>query len=232
MNLENWKPYYKINPTNGERAETNLLYTPLVNPENNILCMNFDHTHRYQNEDIKQWFPVRSDYTAESVRMFFERELKYLTVFSNRKWAPRIIDVDTAAQQIFIHWPGETLNTVIYEGGNLDNYCPTWQIQMESIITDIVKSGYYKATLYPHCYYVEDGVLRTIDFYACIEQNDPYIDFNTVKGMIGNWSKHRFEEATQEEYLNMEIMFKKALTTYVKWPGDPLPEIYKKLFND
>jgi hypothetical protein len=102
---------------------------------------------------------------------------------------------------------------------------------MTDIIKDIYNDGYYKITLYPHCYFIEGGILKTMDFYGCIEQQDPYIDFEKVKGLI-NVSAHRFEEALDErKRLNIEIMFKRSLTTYVYWPDNILPKIYTELFD-
>jgi len=231
MNIDNWNPYFKINYENGELIESNLIYTPLINPDNTIFCMNFDHTHPYQNEGVKNCLPSRPHYTEEMVKFFFEREVKYLEIFKNRMWAPTILDVDYAKQRIFLQWPGKNCNQLCYGDKNLDSECPNWQEQMSNIIKDMFESGYYKITLYPHCYFIEGGVLKTMDFYGCIEQSDPYIDFDKVKGLI-NVSAHRFEEALDDrQRLNIEIMFKRSLTTYVHWPENILPKIYNDLFS-
>jgi hypothetical protein len=231
MKTDNWNPYFKINHENGRLIESNLIYTPLINPENTILCMNFDHTHPYQNEGVKEHLPSRPYYTEEMVKFFFEREVKYLEIFKNKIWAPTILDVDFADQKIFLQWPGKNCNQSCFGGGDLDSECPNWKDQMTDIIKDIYNDGYYKITLYPHCYFIEGGILKTMDFYGCIEQQDPYIDFEKVKGLI-NVSAHRFEEALDErKRLNIEIMFKRSLTTYVYWPDNILPKIYTELFD-
>jgi hypothetical protein len=194
--------------------------------------MSFDYENSYQHEELSSWLPERPHYTKEMVKFFFEREVKYLTVFKDRPWAPRNISIDLEDQKIYFSWPGNTCNQIIYSGKNLNETCPDWQNQMTDIIKDIVASGYYKTSLYPHCYFIDNGVLRTFDFYGCVEQSYPYIKFSDIRGMIGETSTPRFIEASEGELLNIEILFKRALDTHVKWPDDVLLKIYKELFND
>jgi len=103
---------------------------------------------------------------------------------------------------------------------------------MCTIIKDIVQAGYYKTSLYPHCYFIDEGVLRTFDFYGCVESGHPYIELDDIRGMIGETSGPRFLEATEGKLLNVEILFKRALQEYVKWPDNVLPKLYKELFDE
>jgi hypothetical protein len=230
MDISTWIPYYKINPDNGRLIESNLIYTPLVNPEGTILCMNFDHTHPYQNEELNGWMPKRPYYTKEMVKFYFDREVKYHKIFKDKTWACTVLKIDYDLQRIFIQWPNKNCNSIIYGGGNIDVECPTWREQLTEIITDIVNAGYYKISLYPHCHFIENGVLKSMDFYGCIEASDPYVDFNMVKGLIGDVSGHRFAEALKNNDLDISFMFKRALSTFVKWPDDMLQTIYEKLY--
>ena len=231
MNIDNWQYYYKINPEDNSMIETNLIYTPLINPEGTIMCMWFDHTNRYQNEDIAYWLPSRPFYTKEMVKFFFDREVEYLTAFKDKPWAPTVLEIDYERQQIFFKWQGKSLNHIIYSGGDLNDYCPCWQEQLVDIIKDIVASGYYKVSLYPHCYYVEDDVLKTFDFYGSVKQSDPYVLLDHIRGMIGETSGPRFVEATEGNKLNIGILFKRALEEYVEWPNDALKNVYKELYE-
>jgi hypothetical protein len=232
MNTDNWKPFYKINPDNNSLIETNLIYTPLISPSGNTFCMSFDHTSKYQNEDLASWLPHRPYYTKEMVKFFFDREVKYLTEFQHRSWAPKNIDISVSDQKIFFNWSGETCNQIIYSKRKLTDYCPNWQEQMYNIIKDIDMSGYYKTSLYPHCYFIDNGILRTFDFYGCADRTYPFVELKNIKGMIGETSESRFTSATINDQLNIEILFKEALNQYIKWPGDPLPNFYKRLFNE
>ena len=230
MNTAHWTPFYKINPEDNNLIETNLIYTPLVSSSGNVFCMHFDHTSKYQNEDLASWLPARPHYTKEMVAYFFNREVEYITVFKDMPWAPRNITIDTEEQKIFFSWTGETCNQVVYGGRSLDEALPDWKDQMSTILKDIVSAGYYKTSLYPHCYFIDNGVLRTFDFYGCVKANDPYVKLDHIRGMIGETSGPRFVEATEGDKLNIEILFKEALKQYVKWPDDILPKIYNQLF--
>ena len=231
MNTSNWIPFYKINPEDNNLIETNLVYTPLVSPSGNTFCMHFDHTSKYQNEDLASWLPERPYYTKEMVKFFFDREVKYINVFKDRPWAPKHIDIDLEEQKIFFSWAGETCNQIIYSGRQLEDYCTNWKEQMFDILKDITDSGYYKTSLYPHCYYIDNGVLRTFDFYGCVESNYPFVPLAHIKGMIGETSGPRFAASVKDDVLNIEILFKDALSTWVKWPDDVLPEFYKRLYD-
>jgi len=41
----------------------------------------------------------------------------------------------------------------------------------------------------------------------------------------------RFDEAMNGSIVNVEILFKRALETYVKWPNDALVTVYNKLYS-
>lgn len=229
MNTDNWKPFYKINPEDNNLIETNLIYTPLVSPSGNTFCMSFDHSSKYQNKDLAHWLPERPHYTEDMVKFFFDREVEYLTVFKDKAWAPKNITIDAEEQKIFFSWTGETCNQIVYGGKSLNEALPDWKEQMATILKDIVRAGYYKTSLYPHCYFIDNGVLRTFDFYGCVHASDPYVKLDHIRGMIGETSGPRFVEATEGDKLNIEILFKQAMQSWVKWPDDVLPIIYKQL---
>lgn len=231
MNTDNWKPFYKINPEDNNLIETNLIYTPLVSPSGNTMCMSFDHASKYQNEDLAHWLPSRPYYTKEMVKFFFNREVEYLTAFKDKPWAPRNITIDAEEQKIYFSWTGETCNQIIYSGRSLDEALPDWQKQLTNIIKDITNSGYYKVSLYPHCYFIDNGVLRTFDFYGCVKVDNPYVKLDHIRGMIGETSGPRFVEATEGDKLNIGILFKRALEEYVEWPNDALKSVYKELYE-
>jgi len=223
------KPFYKINPDNNTLIETNLIYTPYVDGKRLRMC--FDHTSAYQTTALESWLPSRPHYTKEMVQFFFEREVKYITALKDYAWAPQNIVIDNNAQTVEFDFPGETCNQIVYGGRNLNEECPSWQEQMRAILKDIVSAGYYKTSLYPHCYFIDNGTLRTFDFYGCVERTDPYVKLDNIKGMIGETSGSRFIEATEGDKLNIEILFKQALLKYIEWPGDYLKTLYMELYE-
>ena len=225
MNTNNWKYFYKI--ADGRLNTTNLLYTPLINNTQDIMCMWWDETSQYQKN---------THLTTDLVNFFFEREIKYLTAFQNKPWAPKMIDVDLKARKIFIEWNKETLNTIIFTPGrDLNKECPNWKEQIFEMLKDILDSGYYKMALYPHCFFIDaSGRIKTFDMYSTIERDNPFIERNRIEGMIGEQSQGRFNDSTSEGIINFQTFFKITLTDHLSktWPDNPFPDFYKRLIHD
>jgi hypothetical protein len=203
-----------------------MLYTPLINKEGNVMCMHWDINSPYQKYNTKL--------NSQLIDFFFEREIKFLNVFKEKSWAPEIYEIDTFNKKIFIEWNKETVNDIAYgENRNLDKEFPNWQEQLYNILEDIVKSGNYKMALYTHCFFFDKyKKLKTFDFYSCIGIKERYLEKKQIEGMLGNDSSLRFNEATTNGLIDFEIFFKRTLSTHLKWPGDPLPSFYRKIFNE
>jgi len=225
MNTDNWNYFYKI--VDGRPNTTNLLYTPLINDTKDIMCMWWNETSPYQRN---------TRLTAGLVNFFFEREIKYLTTFQDKPWAPKLIDVDLKDRKIFIEWNKETLNTIIFTPGrNLNKECPNWKEQIFEILKDVLDSGYYKMALYPHCFFIDtNGNIKTFDMYSTIERDNPYIERQLIEGMIGDESQGRFNDSTSSGIINFKTFFKITLTDHLSktWPDNPFPDFYKRLIND
>jgi hypothetical protein len=67
-------------------SPTNMLYTPLVNPEETIMCMHWDEHSPYQKGN--------SVLNTEMIDFFFENELKHREIFKNYKWCSDVLEVD------------------------------------------------------------------------------------------------------------------------------------------
>jgi hypothetical protein len=171
-----------------------------------------------------------------SVDFFFEREVKNLTAFQGKPWAPKLIDIDLNARKIFIEWNKETLNTIMFTPGrDLDKECPNWKEQIFEILKDVLDSGYYKMALYPHCFFIDTtGNVKTFDMYSTIERDNPFIERRLIEGMIGEQSQGRFNDSTSDGVINFETFFKITLTDHLSktWPDNPFPDFYKRLIND
>lgn len=225
--MKDWKYYYKIDPIENRPVRSNMLYTPMINPEENVFCMHWDPYNEYQTKH-----GPRENFTPELIDYFFNREIENLKIFRRFSWAPNILEIDNDERKIYFEWPGETCNNIVYGGRSLDQECPSWQQQLYSIVDDIFNMGYYKPSLYPHCFYIDNqGLMRTIDFYACVPRSSPYIKFDLIRGMIGPNSLERFNEAMCGDEVNVEILFKRALEHYIKWPDDALYKIYQRMFS-
>lgn len=225
IDTSNWKYFYKLDPC-GSYIPTNLLYTPLVNEDKSAMCMVWDEHSPYQLDNDRL--------DKELIDFFFNREVKYLKVFENKSWAPKIIDIDEANRKICIEWNKDTLNRSIYDPTrSLEQDCPDWKEQIYSIIKDIVDCGYYKMALYPHCFFADtQGKLKTFDFYSVVPMNEKYLEKKRIEGMIGWRSVARFDEATTDGIIDFEVFFKNTVKNHLgnAWPNNPFPDYYKRLF--
>jgi hypothetical protein len=227
IDVSNWSYGYKI--SRGQLCTTNMLYTPLINPEKNIMCMLWDESHSYQQDNKRL--------TADLVNFFFERELTHLTLFQGRAWAPKLVEVDLPNRKIFVEWNNESINNIVFtEGRSLDAECPDWKSQIFNILNDIVSEGYYKMALYPHCFFIDqNNQIKTIDFYSCLSAKERYLERSKIEGMIGGESGGRFDEVTDDNgMLDFESFFKNTMKTHMAnaWPDNPFVDYYNKLFHD
>tara|TARA_R110002074_G_scaffold392865_1_gene578692 strand:+ start:2557 stop:3246 length:690 start_codon:yes stop_codon:yes gene_type:complete len=229
--MDNWNYLYKIDKNfPDETVETNLLYTPYY--ANGILKISFDHTSYYQNDYLTNRGVIKKNYTPELVEFFFNRELYFLEKLKNKSYAPTILEINKSEQYILIEFPGETLNQIVYTNRSLDKELPNWKQQLSYIIKDLYNSGYYKTSLYPHCFFIQDGILKTFDFYGCAERSKPYVNLSDIEGMTGPGSVHRFERASEDGLLNIEIFYKEALSKFIEWPDNLLLQVYKEIYHD
>jgi len=221
-----WEYFYKVDYRGGHKVTTNMLYTPSVNSERTLMCMLWDETHPYQEENTRL--------TKELVDFFFEREVFHLTKFQQYDWAAKLIEVNTDSRKVFIEFTGETFNDILSNPDrSLDAECPDWKEQIFKILQDIVSAGYYKMALYPHCFFLVNGKVKTFDFYSCISKEERYIKKSIIEGLIGPESVERFETATVSGQVDFEIFFKNTLQHQLDktWNDNPFPIFYKRLFE-
>jgi hypothetical protein len=220
----NWEFIYKLE--NGWHSSTNVLYMPTISPEKDKMCMHFTENPM---EYMKRSCVPRNPTLMED---FFQRELKYLTIFQDKPWCPKILDVDPVERKILVEFNNESLNWPAYsEGRSLDDEFPNWKQDLFDIIKDVYDSGYIKASLYPHCFfYSKSGQLKMIDYYATIERDDTLLHRSLIEPIIGVDSEQRFIEVKEGDYYRMGDHFKNSLKTWIKWPGNPMPEFYDKIF--
>jgi len=222
-----WNYIWKIWAEDGRSlSSTNVLYTPTINPEKDKMCMHFVSDTEY----MKLSCVPR---TEEMLQYWFERELNYLKIFQGKLWCPTLYDVDYKNKKILIEFNKESLNRIIYDETRLlDIEHPTWKDDLFEILKDLYNSGYHKASIYTHCFFYSNiGQLKMIDYYATIPKNETRIHKNIIEPIIGVDSQQRFIEVKDGDYYEMGNHFKNSLKTWIKWPGDPLPEFYDRLTN-
>lgn len=222
LDISSWNYLYKKDYITGDDVTTNMLYTPLINPEGTILCMLWDASHPYQKES--------KGLTNDLLNFCFERELKHLSIMQKFPWAPQILSVDN--NRIYIEFNKETFNHIISDPNRkLDAECSTWKDQIFDIIKDFLDEGYYKVALYPHCFFLKDGMVKTIDFYSCVEIEERYIERKFIEGLIGNDSVDRFNLSTENDRIDFKKFFEITMIDHLSktWKDNPFPEFYERL---
>jgi len=214
------KYLYKIDYSDLTQCTTNLLYTPTI-IDNCVLDMNWNSTAYHDK--------VLSD---SLLAWFFEREATGIDKFSKYPWAPEVLDINYINRHIYFKWYGETLNHILLDPTrDINSECPDWKTQLNVILNDIISGGYYKMTLYPHCFYLDDNKrIHTMDFYGCVPMNDCMIELSKVEDMIGVESVVRFAEARVGNNIDFSIFFNRLLETYMDkyWVDNPFPRVISK----
>lgn len=224
MTIENWKPYLKYH--NGQLGMAQQTYEPLISPDGKTFCANYDWRNKYQRQDGD-----RPLYTKEVCDYFFEQEVKNIKFFSNKSYAPEVIDIDEKKKQIFIKWYNNSCNHTIYRDMMLDL---RWFDMIKNIVIDQYQEGYYKLTMYPHCHYIDNfGNMRAIDWYGVVPVNYPYIEEKYMEAIIHDSARFRLEETGErnQNLINLEIMFKRSLSTHVLWGKSNMSYIYEEIFD-
>lgn len=230
MKIDNWKPFFKLD-TNGIECMAQQTYEPLINPEGNVFCANYDWQNKYQRLEDSE----RPLYTKEAVDYFFNQEVKYIKRYLAQSFMPELLEIDFNLKRIFFKWHGESCNHIIYSGRNLTDYCLDWKDQIKNIELFLFKSGTYKLTMYPHCHFIDrNGIMKTIDWYGCIPVDDYWVDAQWMDSIIHHTAKFRLEETgdvVNGKY-NLERMFKGSMGKHVLWGDQDMKYIYKEVFGE
>jgi hypothetical protein len=226
MTTKNWKPYLKLG-ANGFPCMAQQTYEPLVSPDGDTFCKNYNFPNNYQYLETKD----RPLYTQEVVDWFFQNEVRWIEYFKNKPYSPEIIDIDFKRKKIFLKWYKESCNQVMFSGRSW----PTeWLDKIKNIILDQYATGVYKLTMYPHCHYIDShDNMRAIDWYGCVLVANPYIEEKYMQGIIHETAQFRLDETGSaiDNKLNLEIMFKRSLGQHVMWGEQNMSYIYKELFD-
>lgn len=223
IDTTNWQFYYKTDHEH-RVCTSNMLYVPKMNPEKTVLCMDYNRNDEYGgNKDVPQ----------DLIDYFFAREVKYLKEIQHLNVAPSIVDIEESNNRIFIEWNKNTLSQYVYQQPEvLDAKIPNWREQIQTIVSKLYNAGYYKMSLYPHCFIIDKtGLIKTIDCYAIVSRNDPCIERKLLEPMIGKESSYRFDESTNNGLIDFKKFFEITVEVHLNkvWPDNPLLGISRAL---
>lgn len=174
-----------------------------------VACMNFN--------------PTDSKYPKELIQSSFDRELKNINLLKSYNWSPEILDIDFSNRRIFFKWYDNTA----------EDYLPNdYKKQLEKITLDLHKEKLYKPNFYPKCFYTDDkDYMHAYVFYSTSEYKEQPISMDFYKPVLNEDRLSLVEKLSTDGKLDMGLLIKYAFNDYIKWPGDPLPEIYKKVYE-
>lgn len=220
MTHTEWFHYYGVDK-DGFRTRPGAIYEALVNRDRTEFCMNFNNT-KYRDFVVSE----------ELISDCFNREVRYLTQFQKYKWCTKIRDIDFKGRKIYLEWNSVCCETYINTKGPLDTLCPTWQYQLEEICRDIKLENVYKVTMYP-CYHFIDtnGNLKAFAFYTASDYIEQPIDIEIYRPVLNQERAEFIDKIVIDNKVDMSLVNQHSFLDYIKWPGDPLPRIYKKLYG-
>lgn len=177
--------------------------------EGNTACMNFN--------------PTNPKYPKDLVESSFNREKSNLLKLISYKWAPEILEINPNSKRIVFKWYHNTAET----------YLPNdYESQLEQIVKDLHKEELYKPNFYPKCFYTDKSEqLHAYVFYSTSSYSEQPVGMDFYKPILNDDRLKLVEELSSDGKLDMSILINHAFNDYIKWPGDPLPRIYKRVYE-
>lgn len=217
----NWTPYYTKDDFGNPRPVSGV-YETLVNEDKTIMCFRF---RPYNAEADKT-------YAEELVQSSFEREVRNLDAVKGYPWAPEVISIDHDSRTIFLKWYEKCCDLLDKDGVDFSTIAPNWQEQLEQIVRDLHKLELYKVSFYPNCFYFDaNGKLRTYMFYTVSTYAEQPIDISFYEAMLNEDRMAMIRKLAPSGKLDMKLLYEQAFKQYIKWPGDPLPAIYERVYG-
>lgn len=185
------------------------IYQSLVTEDQTSFCMDFN--------------PSDPKYPEDLIQSSFDREVRYLVRLQKYSWAPEILEIDFQRRRIVFKWYGKTC----------ENDLPwNYAEQLAQIAKDLHKEQIYKPSFYPKYFYMDgQEVIHAFNFYSASDYSEQPIDIDFYKPILNDDRLKLIESMATAGKLDMRLLVDRAFNDYIKWPGDPLPEIYKKVYG-
>jgi hypothetical protein len=217
----NWKPYCSLDDFGNPRPVRGI-YEVLVNDDASILCFKF---RAYCEQDCKT-------YPDELVQNSFEREIKNLEKVKQYPWAPEILEIDYNNKCVFLKWYGKCCDLLYRTGVDYGSIAVDWKQQLEQIVKDLHKEELYKVSFYPGCFYFDsNNILHTFMFYTVSTYAEQPIDISFYETMLNEDRLAMIRKLAPTGKLDMKLLYEQAFKNYIKWPEDPLPAIYDRVYG-
>jgi hypothetical protein len=176
--------------------------------KDDIACMDFN--------------PTGTRYPQDLITSSFKRECHYLDRLQEYKWIPEVTQVDYTNRKIYFKW---------YYNTCAEKLSANWKEQLEVIVRDLAEQRIYKPSFYPKFFYIDNNDnMRAYAFYSASDQSEQPISMEFYRPILNPERTILVEQLEVDGKLDMEILQWHAFNTYIKWPEDLLPVIYKNVF--
>lgn len=166
--------------------------------------------------------PEGTRYPNELVDDCFQRELRYLKNLKDYYWVPEVLDVNTSKRTISFKWYNNTCEDIVPH-----NY----KEQLLQITKDFHKENLIKPNLYTKYFYVDNSEnIHSYAFYSTSSYAEQPINISFYSPILNATRQELVNELTKDDFLDMRVLLKHAYTNYIKWPEDPLPQIYNQVY--
>jgi hypothetical protein len=166
--------------------------------------------------------PQGDRYPQDLITSSFKRECRYLQRLKDYKWCPEVIKVDNENRKIYFKWYNNTCE---------EQLSTNWKAQLETIVRDLAEQEIYKPSFYPKFFYVDKSDnLKAYAFYSASDKSEQPISIDFYRPILNTDRAALVEKLEVDGMLDMGVLQWHAFNTYIKWPEDLLPEIYKRIF--
>jgi len=207
MKNADFEYYYNNVPGKG-KCRNNLIYTSLISKDRKTFCKWFYNDkvyHNNQNEVVD----------ASLMDLKWHKEIEFLSFMSQKypQHVPKIIDVDYSNKKIYLSIQGVDLwEQSNCSGRNYKQIIPDWEDQMLEILQCYKEAGFFKYSLHPSSYFIENGKLKSINYFFCYWHNENEICVNDVLSHISQERQQQLFQKMQE--LNILSTDKKSFKDF------------------
>lgn len=225
-NVLEWDFHYDVK-NDGTPMRSNLVYTPRVNSDRTIFCMDFNRDFNFHNkpEENKLW-------TDDMLLERFNRELKFHDMAKSCGIPVlEILEVDYSNRRIFTEWYDTDFFMLGYKNQGFDNVLPDWREQWLNIMETLWKNNILKISLHPNSFAVKNGKLVAFNWFFTFENNE--MD-TSLLNYLPQISTERFEKLepilkkfniTKSGPLKLRTMQELALNVFVSnYPKELMDE--------